>query len=120
MPFWPMAALMAALVQPRSGKTRPCFVHVRRSGEEARARRAVSVSRDARIGSMIELGVGFPGGAQLSGRYVVVPTDQASGPLLPGGIVCAYVATTTQLSKFVEAVYPPDAAEQEWQSRARA
>jgi tRNA (adenine57-N1/adenine58-N1)-methyltransferase len=30
--------------------------------------------------------------------------DAAAGALLPGGIVCAYVATTTQLSRFVETV----------------
>ncbi|HWI42474.1 MAG TPA: tRNA (adenine-N1)-methyltransferase, partial [Nocardioides sp.] len=30
--------------------------------------------------------------------------DAAADALLPGGIVCAYVATTTQLSRFVEAV----------------
>lgn len=30
--------------------------------------------------------------------------DAAADALLPGGIVCAYVATTTQLSKFVETV----------------
>jgi tRNA (adenine57-N1/adenine58-N1)-methyltransferase len=30
--------------------------------------------------------------------------DAAAGALLPGGILCAYVATTTQLSRFVETV----------------
>ena len=30
--------------------------------------------------------------------------DAAAGALRPGGIVCAYVATTTQLSRFVETV----------------
>ena len=30
--------------------------------------------------------------------------EAAAGALLPGGIVCAYVATTTQLSRFVETV----------------
>ena len=30
--------------------------------------------------------------------------DAAAGALVPGGIVCAYVATTTQLSRFVETV----------------
>lgn len=30
--------------------------------------------------------------------------DAAADALLPGGIVCAYVATTTQMSRFVEAV----------------
>jgi len=30
--------------------------------------------------------------------------DAAAGALRPGGIVCAYVATTTQLSRFVESV----------------
>jgi Ca2+-binding RTX toxin-like protein len=36
---------------------------------------------------VIEIRAGFPGGALLSGRYVVVPTDQASGPVLPDGTV---------------------------------
>ena len=30
--------------------------------------------------------------------------EAAAGALLPGGILCAYVATTTQLSRFVETV----------------
>ena len=30
--------------------------------------------------------------------------DAAAGALRPGGIVCAYVATTTQLSRFMETV----------------
>jgi tRNA (adenine57-N1/adenine58-N1)-methyltransferase len=30
--------------------------------------------------------------------------EAAAGALRPGGIVCAYVATTTQLSRFVETV----------------
>ena len=30
--------------------------------------------------------------------------DAAADALVPGGIVCAYVATTTQLSRFVETV----------------
>jgi tRNA (adenine57-N1/adenine58-N1)-methyltransferase len=30
--------------------------------------------------------------------------DAAAGALLPGGVLCAYVATTTQLSRFVETV----------------
>lgn len=30
--------------------------------------------------------------------------DAAAGALLPGGILCAYVATTTQMSRFVETV----------------
>ncbi len=62
---------------------------------------------DLRLGDLAEA---LPGTGQACDRLVLdmlAPwecIDAAAGALRPGGILCAYVATTTQLSKFTETV----------------
>jgi tRNA (adenine57-N1/adenine58-N1)-methyltransferase len=60
-----------------------------------------------RVGDLAEL---LPGSGERCDRMILdmlAPWDcveAAAGALRPGGILCAYVATTTQLSRFVETV----------------
>lgn len=62
---------------------------------------------ELRIG---DLAAGLPASGDRADRVILdmlAPwecLEAAAGALLPGGLVCAYVATTTQLSRFVETV----------------